>query len=145
LGNRSGVLSEAVSFWLRNAGRATGSTGVVVASCARGFETAATAVLIKGQQFIAPAGGGRLANRVCCATAMLLANSLVIGQASVPVQFFEKALRSRGRLTGMSILPDVLVGFGEAATAWILQQLCPLSTTIVSGDVSGTASSALVA
>ena len=103
MGNRSGVLSEAVSFWFRNAGSATGSTGVVVASFARGFDTAATAVLIKGQQFIAPAGGGRPANRVCRVWAMLLANSLVVGPAFVPVQFFDKALSSRGGETGMSV------------------------------------------
>lgn len=118
MGNRSGVLSaEEVSLWTKNAGSVPGSTGVIVASFARGFATAAAAVLINGQQFIAPTGGGRLANRVCRATAMLLANSLV----------------------------EVLCIFGEAAGRWILQQLCPLSTTIVSLDIAGTASSALMA
>jgi hypothetical protein len=117
LGNRSGVLFEAVSCWFRNAVSATGSTAVVVASFARGFDTAATAVLIKGQQFIAPAGGGRLVNRVCRATAMLFANSLV----------------------------DAVCSFGAAAAACILQQLCPLSTTTVSLDIAATGSLAFVA
>jgi hypothetical protein len=145
LGNRSGALSEEVSCWLRNAGNTTGSTGVLVVSFARGFDTAATAVLIKGQQLIAPAGGGRPANRVCCATAMLFANSLVVGEAFVPVQFFDKALSSRGGEPGMSVLPDALGSFGEAAGCWILQQLCPPATTIVLLDIAGTGSPAFVA
>jgi len=90
---------------------------VAVASFARGFDTAAAAVLINGQQVIAPTGGGRLAKRVCRSTAMLFANSLVAA----------------------------LCGFGEAAAGWILQQLCPLSTTIVSLDITGTGSPAFVA
>jgi hypothetical protein len=102
LGNRSGGLSEDVDVRFVNAGKVACSTGVAVVSFPPDLVTTAALTLIKGQQLIAPDGGGRLAK--------------LAGNSSTANMLLSCAIEE---------------GSDDPEANCSLQHVCPLATTIV--------------